>query len=132
MAEHNETGKWGEEMACRYLEEKGYMILDRNWYYQKAELDIVAMDGGTVVFVGSVRDLSDGAAMDLLDHFLVADLVAAFVTGNDGQVFFPGHVGNPPEAAASALGGVDGPEAHVPAELDTEAEPIDTTGWFNR
>ncbi len=31
MAEHNELGKKGEELAVEYLEENGYEILDRNW-----------------------------------------------------------------------------------------------------
>lgn len=42
MAEHNELGKKGEELAVEYLEENGYEILDRNWTFQKAEIDIIA------------------------------------------------------------------------------------------
>jgi putative endonuclease len=42
MAEHNELGKKGEELAVEYLRENGYEILDRNWTFQKAEIDIIA------------------------------------------------------------------------------------------
>lgn len=42
MAAHNELGKKGEELAVVYLLKKGYTILDRNWRYQKAEVDIIA------------------------------------------------------------------------------------------
>lgn len=42
MAEHNELGKKGEELAVEYLRENGYEILDRNWIFQKAEIDIIA------------------------------------------------------------------------------------------
>ena len=42
MAEHNELGKKGEELAVEYLRENGYKILDRNWTFQKAEIDIIA------------------------------------------------------------------------------------------
>lgn len=42
MAEHNELGKEGEETAVRFLNEKGYTILHRNWRSGKYELDIVA------------------------------------------------------------------------------------------
>lgn len=42
MAEHNQTGKLGEELAAKYLEEKGFTIFDRNYNFEKAEVDIVA------------------------------------------------------------------------------------------
>lgn len=42
MAEHNELGKKGEDLAVAYLLENGYEILDRNWTFQKAEIDIIA------------------------------------------------------------------------------------------
>ena len=51
MAKHNETGQEGEKAAVDFLENKGYQILHRNWRYKRAELDIVAMDRKTMVFV---------------------------------------------------------------------------------
>ena len=51
MAEHNELGKWGEQMAVDYLQRKGYVILERDWKSGHRDLDIIAMDGTTVVFV---------------------------------------------------------------------------------
>src|ERR1051326_9150082 len=45
------TGSAGEDVAVAYLERKGYVILDRNWATRLGELDIVAQDGGTLVFV---------------------------------------------------------------------------------
>ncbi|KLT70740.1 YraN family protein [Flavobacterium sp. ABG] len=42
MAKHNELGKKGEELAVEFLLENGYEILDRNWTFQKAEIDIIA------------------------------------------------------------------------------------------
>ena len=30
MAAHNELGKWGEDLATEYLQEKGYEILERD------------------------------------------------------------------------------------------------------
>ncbi len=42
MAEHNQLGQKGELLARAFLQEKGYEILEVNWRYQKAELDIVA------------------------------------------------------------------------------------------
>jgi len=51
MAEHNDLGKLGEDLAAKYMLSKGYRILDRNWIYQKKELDIVATDGEYLVVV---------------------------------------------------------------------------------
>lgn len=42
MAEHNELGKLGEEMAVEYLRKNGYEIVETNWTFQKAEIDIIA------------------------------------------------------------------------------------------
>lgn len=42
MAQHNELGKKGEQLAVSHLIEKGYDILARNFIYQKAEVDIIA------------------------------------------------------------------------------------------
>ncbi|MEP0265993.1 YraN family protein [Dokdonia sp.] len=49
---HNELGEWGEEYATLYLIKQGYTILERNWFYNKAELDIVCQkEKGTLVVV---------------------------------------------------------------------------------
>lgn len=47
----NATGKIGEDIAARFLKRKGYRIIDRNWRIKSGEIDIVADDNGTVVFV---------------------------------------------------------------------------------
>lgn len=51
MAQHNETGKQGEEEAVRYLREKGYEIMIRNYRYQHAEIDLIVKKGKLLVFV---------------------------------------------------------------------------------
>jgi putative endonuclease len=35
MAEHNELGKLGEDLAVEFLEKEGYEILEKNWTFQK-------------------------------------------------------------------------------------------------
>lgn len=42
MAEHNDLGKFGEELAVDFLEKNGYEILETNWVFDKAEIDIIA------------------------------------------------------------------------------------------
>lgn len=51
MADHNEFGKLGEELAVNYLTGKGYKILERNWYNIHKEIDIIARDGKFLVIV---------------------------------------------------------------------------------
>lgn len=36
------TGKWGEDVACRFLEERGYNVVDRNFQVRMGEIDIIA------------------------------------------------------------------------------------------
>ena len=47
--DHNELGKWGEAFAADYLAKKGYEILEQNWFFAKAELDIIAQKGEILV-----------------------------------------------------------------------------------
>lgn len=48
---HLRLGKFGEETAVKLLKLKGYRILARNFRLKSGELDIVALDGVTVVFI---------------------------------------------------------------------------------
>ena len=51
---HNHTlGKKGEDIAAGFMEAKGYNILDRNYRFQKAEIDMVALrlEPAELVFV---------------------------------------------------------------------------------
>ena len=51
MATHNDFGKLGEELAVKYLIDKGYEILERNWRNRHKEIDIIAKDGEELVIV---------------------------------------------------------------------------------
>jgi putative endonuclease len=46
-----ELGARGEQLAVEKLENEGYHIRDRNWRIIEGELDIVAEDGDTIVFI---------------------------------------------------------------------------------
>jgi putative endonuclease len=58
-------GKTGEDLACGELERRGYAVLARRYRIRGAELDIVARDGPTLVFVEvkarDGRDFGDAA-----------------------------------------------------------------------
>jgi len=51
MAEHNYVGKLGEDLARKFLEEKGYKILEQNYRTRFAEIDLVAEKENKLVFV---------------------------------------------------------------------------------
>ncbi len=51
MAQHNELGKRGEQLALKMLKEKGYTILETNWRHEKEEVDIIAQEGDELVIV---------------------------------------------------------------------------------
>lgn len=52
-------GKKGEAIAIEYLQSQGYTIIERNVYNNHGEIDIVALDHGTLVFVEVKARISD-------------------------------------------------------------------------
>lgn len=44
-------GTWGEKQAGEFLRKKGYEILERNWRWQKYEIDLIARIRNLLVFV---------------------------------------------------------------------------------
>ncbi|MSM41377.1 MAG: YraN family protein [Geobacter sp.] len=61
-ASNQQVGEAGEELAVALLSAKGYRIVERNFRCKGGEVDIVARDGSTLVFVEvkTRRDLSYG------------------------------------------------------------------------
>ncbi len=47
--ERGALGRWGEELAARYLTSRGMRVIERNWRCVHGELDIVAVDGECLV-----------------------------------------------------------------------------------
>ena len=48
---NQDEGKKGEDIACEFLRKKGLTILDRNFRIRGGELDIVALDRDSLVFI---------------------------------------------------------------------------------
>ena len=44
-------GRWGEELAAKYLRDKGYSISAANWRCRLGEVDLIAEDGTYLCFV---------------------------------------------------------------------------------
>ena len=52
LKENVKKGNIGEKLAEDYLVKRGYKIIDKNWHYSRnAEIDIIALDRDTLVFV---------------------------------------------------------------------------------
>ncbi|MFZ2284289.1 MAG: YraN family protein [Lutibacter sp.] len=51
MAKHNELGELGEDLAVEELEKNGYEIVERNWRFKKAEIDIIARKNEVLAIV---------------------------------------------------------------------------------
>ncbi|AWH84569.1 YraN family protein [Flavobacterium album] len=95
MAGHNDLGKLGEDLAVEFLQKAGYTILQRNWVYQKAEIDIIACksDVLAIVEVKTRSTLEFGLPQEFVKPAkikLLVRAVDAFVEQNDidGEVRF--------------------------------------------
>ena len=91
MAEHNELGKFGEEQAVEYLQQNGYDILETNWTFQKAEIDIIAQKENTlaIVEVKTRSSIEFGLPQDFVKPKKIQLLVKAvneYVISNDLDV----------------------------------------------
>ena len=91
MAEHNKLGDLGEELAVEHLVKNGYDILERNYTYQKAEVDIIAQKGNTLIVVEvKTRSTADfGNPQDFLKPKQIKRLVMAvdaYINDNDLDV----------------------------------------------
>ena len=51
MPNKRESGNRGEDLAVVFLQKKGYRILERNFRFERGEIDIVTEDEDTLVFV---------------------------------------------------------------------------------
>ena len=91
MAEHNDLGKLGEELAVEFLRENGYEILETNWTFQKAEIDIIAKKENTlaIVEVKTRSSLDFGLPQDFVKPKKIQLLVKAvneYVVSNNLDV----------------------------------------------
>ncbi len=79
MAQHNELGREGEKYAQQYLRGRGFQILDTNWRYGKAELDIVALKNDRLHIVEVKTRTSDyfGLPQDFVNKKKIKLLVEA-------------------------------------------------------
>ena len=91
MARHNELGKKGEQLAVDFLLKNGYDIMERNYRFDKAEVDIIAQQKDTLAIIEvKTRSTADfGNPQDFVKPKQIQRLVKAvdeYVNANDLDV----------------------------------------------
>jgi putative endonuclease len=91
MAQHNELGKKGEQLAVDFLLKKNYQIVERNYRFDKAEIDIIAKNENILAVIEvKTRSTTDfGDPQDFVKPKQIQRLVKAvdeYVTVNDLDV----------------------------------------------
>ncbi len=91
MAQHNQLGKAGEQEAVNHLLQKGYTILERNYRFNKAEVDIIAQKGDILAIIEvKTRSTTDfGNPQDFVKPKQIQHLVKAvneYITENNLDV----------------------------------------------
>ena len=79
MATHNDLGNKGEKIALDYLIENNYKILEQNWRFKKAEVDIIALKKGVLAVIEVKTRSSDyfGNPQDFVNQKKIKLLVEA-------------------------------------------------------
>lgn len=70
MRTKNAVGRYGEDVAARYLAGEGFAILERNWRCELGEIDIVAREGDALVIceVKTRRGLNYGSPLESITY----------------------------------------------------------------
>jgi len=88
MAQHHLLGKEGETMALEYLEKNGFRVLEKNWRYLKAEVDLIAMKDEMLVVIEVKTRATDyfgepEEAVTTAKQKLLSDAANAFLQMNN-------------------------------------------------
>lgn len=78
MDQRKQIGRQGEDIAATFLTNKGYHLIARNWRCPSGELDLIATDGDTLVFV-EVRSRS-GSRFGLAEESITPAKQARLIT----------------------------------------------------
>lgn len=92
MSYHTDLGKMGEQLAADYLYRHGYRVLERNFFFEKAEIDIIAQKEAATLVIVEVKTRNSaffGDPQDFVTPSKIKLLVKAaneYVISNDLDV----------------------------------------------
>src|SRR5215213_8834118 len=95
MTHQKKLGLKGEQLARKYLQEKNYEILDENWIYERAEIDLITYFNNELIFV-EVKTRSKnlfGHPEDFVDTIKESHIIRAAeayleIVGFEGSIRF--------------------------------------------
>jgi putative endonuclease len=92
MAVHLELGRKGESLAKTHLENAGYEILDENWTYGKAEVDLIAYKDKVIIFAEVKTRTGNGFGEP--EDFVDARKQKLLVSAADEYIYLMDHQGD--------------------------------------
>jgi putative endonuclease len=92
MATHNDLGHKGEALAKAHLEVTGYEIMDENWVFGKAEIDLVAYKEGIIIFTEVKTRTGNGFGEP--EDFVDARKQKLLVQAADEYIYLMNHQGD--------------------------------------
>jgi putative endonuclease len=91
MATHNDLGRRGEAMAKAHLEATGYEIMDENWVFGKAEIDLIAYKNSIIIFTEVKTRTGNGFGEP--EDFVDARKQRLLVEAADEYIYLMNHEG---------------------------------------
>jgi putative endonuclease len=91
MASHNDLGRKGEAMAKAHMEATGYEIMDENWVFGKAEIDLIAYKNSIIIFTEVKTRTGNGFGEP--EDFVDARKQRLLVEAADEYIYLMNHQG---------------------------------------
>jgi putative endonuclease len=91
MATHNDLGRQGETLAKAHLEATGYEIMDENWVFGKAEIDLIAYKDRVIIFTEVKARTGNGFGEP--EDFVDARKQRLLVEAADEYIYLMNHQG---------------------------------------
>jgi len=91
MATHNDLGRQGEALAKAHLEASGYEVMDENWVFGKAEIDLIAYKVGVIIFTEVKTRTGNGFGEP--EDFVDARKQRLLVEAADEYIYLMNHQG---------------------------------------
>jgi putative endonuclease len=92
MATHNDLGHKGEALAKAHLEANGYEVIDENWVFGKAEVDLIAYKDRVIIFVEVKARTGNGFGEP--EDFVDARKQKLLVQAADEYIYLMNHQGD--------------------------------------